>query len=65
MSDGRSLSPQFDLQTNVLLKIPSCGPPKIFFQMSAAACSNHVCWRQFLNELDFIGQISDQIPRDW
>ena len=39
MSDGVSSSPQFDLQTNVLLKIPSCGPPKIFFQMSAAACS--------------------------
>ena len=39
MSVGTSLSPQSDLQTNVLLKIPSCGPPKILFQMSVAACS--------------------------
>ena len=39
MSVGVSLSPQFNLRTNVLLKIPSCGPPKILFQMSVAACS--------------------------
>ena len=43
MSVGLSLSPQSDLQTNVLLKIPSCGPPKILFQMSV------VRWRQFIS----------------
>ena len=39
MSVGVSLSPQFNLRTNVLLKIPFYGPPKILFQMFVVACS--------------------------
>ena len=39
MSVGISLSPQSDLRTNLLLKIPSCGgPPKILFQKLVAVC---------------------------
>ena len=38
VSVGVSLS-QSDLRTNLLLKITSCGPPKILFEMFVAACS--------------------------